>query len=305
MYVRYRIPSIYREVDTDFIFQQYRELKYYGNGQLFTWDRFQKSVSLVWLLEQIRSVGLFRRGLPSDNDLREPAVAYIFSSVLREMSVQETNFSTTEEDSNALKRCYQNGWLHTDRSDHKIVYFFSSSLHRWYIEWKLWGPRLSDTNLHANSDNILDFVIDVIQMFSRQMLLTTRRVGPAGYVQRPPAQYKDEFYRCCHIHSNGSLVTFPEFGTAKGRVDFYMPAKEWGVELLQDGDQLAQHSGRFSSEKGSYGTTLSLRDYIILDCCTTQPRAQYSRRNIYLRLSSFHLLPLIRPSKIVPCHVQQ
>jgi len=53
------------------------------------------------------------------------------------------------------------------------------------------------------------------------------------------AQYQDEFYRCCHTHSNGSLVTFPEFGTAKGRVDFYIPAKQWGVELLRDGDQLA------------------------------------------------------------------
>jgi hypothetical protein len=212
------------------------------------------------------------------------------------MSVQETNFSTTEEDSNALKRCYQNGWLHTDKFDDKIVYFFPSSLHRWYVEWKLWGPRPSDTNLHAlrlaNSDNILEFVIDVIHLFSQRILSTTRRVvGPADYVQRPPeAHYQDEFYRCCHIHSNGSLVTFPEFGTAKGRVDFYMPAKEWGVELLRDGNQLAQHSGRFS-ESGSYGQTLSLRDYIILDCRTTQPRARHTRRNIYLCLSlALHLL---------------
>ena len=123
------------------------------------------------------------------------------------------------------------------------------------------------------------------------MLSTTRRVSSGGYVQRPPeAQYQDEFYRCCHTLSNGSLVTFPEFGTAKGRVDFYIPAKEWGVELLRDGDQLAQHAGRFSSLTGSYVTTLSLKDYIILDCCTTQPRTCYPRKNIYLCLSSFHLL---------------
>ena len=123
------------------------------------------------------------------------------------------------------------------------------------------------------------------------MLSTTRRVSSGGYVQRPPeAQYQDEFYRCCHILSNGSLVTFPEYGTAKGRVDFYIPAKKWGVELLRDGDQLAQHAGRFSSLTGSYGTTPSLEDYIILDCRTTQPRTGHPRRNIYLRLSSFHLL---------------
>jgi hypothetical protein len=32
----------------------------------------------------------------------------------------------------------------------------------------------------------------------------------------------------------------------QGRADFYVPAKEWGVELLCDGDQLAEHLGRFS-----------------------------------------------------------
>ena len=41
-------------------------------------------------------------------------------------------------------------------------------------------------------------------------------------------------------------MTFPEYGTGEGRVDFYILAKEWGVELLRDGDRLAEHSGRFS-----------------------------------------------------------
>ena len=114
------------------------------------------------------------------------------------------------------------------------------------------------------------------------MLLTTRRVSFAGHVQCPPeAQYQDEFYHCCHTHSNGLLVTFPEFGAAKGWVDFYIPTKKWGVELLRDGDQLAQHSGQFSSQTGSYGTTLSLTDYIILDCRTTQPGVHHPCRNIY------------------------
>jgi len=233
-----------------------------------------------------------------------PAVTCVFSSVLRTGSVQDTDF-TTEDDSSALQLCFSKGWLHTDNIDNKTKYFFSSSLHCWYIEWKLWG--FLDTTFHA--DNILDFVIDVISIFSPQMLSTTWRVSAAGHVQCPPeAQYQDEFYRCCHTHSNGSLVTFPEFGTAKGRVDFYIPAKQWGVELLRDGDQLAQHSGRFSSQTGSYGTTLSLTDYIILDCRTTQPRVHHPRRDIYLLYHHFIYLtsplPLIRPSKIVSYRVR-
>jgi len=204
-------------------------------------------------------------------------------------SVRETDF-TTEDNRSALRLCFSKGWLHTDVIDDETEYFFPSSLHRWYTEWKLWGMwDALDTTYCA--DNILDFVIKVISLFSPRILSTTQRVTAAGHVQRPPeAQYQDEFYRCCHTHSNGSLVTFPEFGTAKGWVDFYIPVKEWGVELLRNGDQLAQHAGRFSSQTGSYGTILPLKDHIILDCRTTQPKVPHPRRNIYLHLSPSHIL---------------
>ena len=198
--------------------------------------------------------------------------------------MRETDF-TTGDNSSALQLCLSNGWLHTDSVNNNTQCFFPSSLHRWYVEWKLLG--ILDTTFDAN--NILDFVIDVISKFSLQILSTTRRVT-ADQIQRPPeAQFQDEFYRCCHTRSNGSLVTFPEFGTAKGRVDFYIPAKEWGVELLRDGDRLAQHSGRFSSQTGSYGTTLPLADYIILDCRTTTPRLPHPGRLIYSCLPSSHI----------------
>ena len=181
---------------------------------------------MVWFLQQFESAaaGVFRRGLPPDGDLRVSAVACVFFSVLHTGSVQDTDF-TTEDNSSALQRCFSKGWLHTDNIDNKTKYFFPSSLHYWYIEWKLW----SFFNATFHTDNILDFVIGLISIFSPQMLLTTWRVSSAGHVQCPPeAQYQDEFYCCCHTHSNGSLVTFPEFGTAKGRVDFYIPTKKWG-----------------------------------------------------------------------------
>jgi hypothetical protein len=108
-------------------------------------------------------------------------------------------------------------------------------------------------------------------------VLTGRQIGP-GFIQRPPeAQFQDEFYRCCQRYSKGSLVTFPEYGTKSGRVDFYIPSKEWGIELLRDGDQLEQHSIRFSST-GAYGGMLSLSDYIILDFRTQTPTKRHPRR---------------------------
>lgn len=52
--------------------------------------------------------------------------------------------------------------------------------------------------------NLFDFAVAVIRLFSPQALGTGRR-GP-GFIQRPPeAQYRDEFYRCSHQYSKGSL----------------------------------------------------------------------------------------------------
>ncbi len=55
------------------------------------------------------------------------------------------------------------------------------------------------------------------------------------------------------------------------------------MELLRDGDRLAQHSGRFS-DNGSYATTLSFFDYIIFDCRTTYPRDPHPGAHLYILL---------------------
>lgn len=250
--------------------QSYRDLKR-SLGPSYTWHVFLENVGPRDLLARLEaSATIFTRGLPENKDLQVPAIANIFSTVLRNGVVTQLQF--TEDDQVALQECFRHGWLHTDKlidtdQPNEVGYFFASSLHRWFVEWKL-----CDTvpAIPFETDNLLQFVVRVISNFSPRLLSTKRRIGPGCIQRRPEAQYQDEFYRCCHKCSNGSLVTFPEFGTAKGRVDFYIPAKKWGVELLRDGDRLAQHSGRFS-QSGSYGTTLALSDYIILDCRTTNP----------------------------------
>ncbi len=52
------------------------------------------------------------------------------------------------------------------------------------------------------------------------------------------------------------------------------------MELLRDGDRLAEHSGRFS-QPGSYATDLSFSDYIILDCRTERVRDPHPGGYIY------------------------
>jgi len=168
------------------------------------------------------------------------------------------------------------GMYHTDIINEleDVGYCFPSRLHHWYVEWKLWGTK---PLVPFNATQLLDFAVTVIRMFSPQVLTTGYQIGP-GFIQRPPeAQFQDEFYRCCHRYSKGSLVTFPEYGKKSGRADFYLPSKKWGIEIMRDGNQLEQRSMRFSST-GAYGGTMALSDYIILDFCAKTPEKRHTGR---------------------------
>lgn len=234
-------------------------------------------VSPEVLLEKLSSCTIFARGLPSTLKLQDPDFVTVFEAVLCAGVVTDNDF-THPGTKDAISQCFHRGWLHTDKFDgpNGFGYCFPSRLHHWYVEWKLWGITRTTPPTPLNTTKLLDFAVTIIRMFSPRVP-TRRQIGP-GFIQRPPeAQFQDEFYRCCQRYSKGSLVTFPEYGTKNGRVDFYIPSKEWGIELLRDGDRLEQHSIRFSST-GAYGGTLSLSDYIILDFRTKTPTKRHPRR---------------------------
>jgi len=68
------------------------------------------------------------------------------------------------------------------------------------------------------------------------------------------------------------VTTFPECGTPKGRIDFFIRSKKWGVELLRDGDRLRDHYSRFTT--GEYGRWLQngkMKEYILVDFRSTMP----------------------------------
>ena len=61
----------------------------------------------------------------------------------------------TDDEKHALQGCFHNGWLHADNLGvinlpDDVGYFFPSSLHRWYVEWKLLDS-LPPTQFQANS----------------------------------------------------------------------------------------------------------------------------------------------------------
>ena len=227
------------------------------DGGLYTADLLHRTLDIAAMFDYMdKGSSIFRRGLPQNRYLQEPEVA----NVLRKVCYLNM---VVEADDSLLTMCHRRGWLHADTIDphtDKVGYIFPSPLHRWFVERKLFRffP------ITPSQVSLFEFSIDVIRKFSPINLSNERRIGP-GFLQRPPeAQYQDEFYRCSYELGASSMITFSEFGTANGRVDFYIPGKKWGIELLRNGQSLAEHSGRFSTG-GRYERTLVIEDYIILD----------------------------------------
>ena len=191
-------------------------------------------------------------------------MARVLRTALRDNVIMDAMFPGAEG-SAALKRCFVQGWLHADKGVSKepeiAGYFFASPLHRSFVEWKLSGQNPA---VPIQAPNLLEFVIQVIKCFSPLNLSYPRIIGPYYFQTLPEAQYQDEFYRCCYDLTTGVLTTLSEFGTADGRIDFYIPSKKWAVELLCDGQLLKQHNNRFSCT-GQYGMTLDIDEYIVLD----------------------------------------
>ncbi|KAL5478279.1 hypothetical protein ACEPAI_2463 [Sanghuangporus weigelae] len=248
----------------------------------YTWITFRQVFSTDEFMRRLtHTSGVFTRGLPLDKDVQEYTKSSALSAVVDRFPL--TADMVKKDIQKGLDQCVKRGWLHTDMvrnndGTESVGYFFASSLHQWFVEWKLFSCRASPIPVQTN---LLEFVLGIIRLFDPVILSEERRIGPAC-IQRPPeAQYQDEFYRCSYKYSSGSCLSFPEFGTAEGRVDFYVPSKKWGIELLRDGNQLEEHSGRFL-QTGSYGRTLEIDEFIVLDFRSSRPQLAHPHlQNLY------------------------
>jgi len=168
--------------------------------------------------------------------------------------------------------CFRRGWLHCDFIDNDTLYFFPSPLHQAYVDRLLYGSRI----VSVQEETLLAYVIAVCKKISSSSFQKKRPIGAARIRRPPEAQYCDEFYRASSTHNEGSVITFSEFGTKEGRVDFFVPSKKWGIELLRDGDRLRAHHDSFVS--GAYAKWMDsgvMEDYIILDFRSTNPQVAH------------------------------
>lgn len=125
-----------------------------------------------------------------------------------------------------------------------------------------------------------DLCIAALEKFSPTSLVSHgRKIGNAPGASRPEAQYAYELYRCIYKVTGGKCIVHGEYSyTTKGRIDFFIKKRAWGIEVIKDGDRVDGHIARFE-DKGMYGSWNIVKEYILLDFRTKLPIKKRGRMN--------------------------
>jgi hypothetical protein len=242
--------------------------------------------------------GGFSRGLPifgrddlnacSLDLLRELAREGTFSAVDLDITPNISLHGEEEDRAHAARQMRRNGWVYVssvqnDDNDYDklVIMEVASPLHRAWFSSTLQNRKPIDPKFTT-----LDFLWTlVLRGFSAAALrnpvrtrVSSRR---ATFVE---AQYQQEFYRSLYKLTEGACCVSPEYGgqtssTRKGRIDFFIGTKRWGIELLRDGDRIDGHVSRFQAGGAYHPWTVSgnMDDYVILDFCKVLPSTASSK----------------------------
>jgi hypothetical protein len=236
------------------------------------------------------------RSFPKPKQLTVGA-AKLLRKALRERSVPG------DLSDDATRLCYKMGWLYLEDpkisklEDPGTICFLPTKLHEKYssicainigvlilmhiltryIEYTLGGN--CGTTLPSPwmmFPNLVSLCEAVLREFSRKRLLSSPSKTIAPYYRPVEAAFHDEWYRAfCSLFSPGVGISSEWVRAGDGRIDFKILEPGWGVELLQDGNQLAERCGRFE-EGGAYHKWIAkgeIRDWLILDFRHTEPES--------------------------------
>lgn len=116
----------------------------------------------------------------------------------------------------------------------------------------------------------LQLVMAAVRKYSPRNLADPPR-SFAGQTLPLEDQFQKEFYRSFYTIVDGQAIISPEYvalgGKGGGTIDFLVPAKKGGVELLRDRSNLKEHMSRFQ-QGGQYHDFLRtkvMEDYLVLD----------------------------------------
>jgi hypothetical protein len=177
------------------------------------------------------------------------------------------------------RKIIQSGWVYATsdgiRESASVILQFASPLHRaWFSSYLQRGKSLPPTvsDLDATWNEVLShFSASAL----RDPICTPVSSRNATFVE---GQYQQEFYCSLYSLTGGAFCVSPEYGgrtssEKKGRIDFFIGSKGWGIELLLDGDRIPGHISRILAG-GAYHPWFAsgqMKEYAILDFRQTRP----------------------------------
>lgn len=117
----------------------------------------------------------------------------------------------------------------------------------------------------------------ILRGFSQKILRQIRdgrRRGVTGTFRPVEASFQDEFYRSFRSLLPGIGIMGKWGVDINGKVDFMVLDPGWGVELLRDGDRIAEHCERFRPNGAYFPSVQSgkMKEHLILDCRHSYPQ---------------------------------
>jgi hypothetical protein len=123
---------------------------------------------------------------------------------------------------------------------------------------------------------IQSLCMKILERFSSKNLrhCTEGKLSTAVKLRPVEAQYQDEFYRAFNtVLGRGVPISSEWSRIGNDRVDFWIPQKRWGIELLREHSNVDEHCNQFKKGGRYYPWIESgmLEDWIIIDCATSLP----------------------------------
>ncbi|KAK9237143.1 hypothetical protein V1525DRAFT_404725 [Lipomyces kononenkoae] len=191
----------------------------------------------------------------------------------------EDGYIPFNESVDGIRCCYENGWIHRavlrdSNEQQKSVGVLPSRLHEKYIECLI--AKVPTKYPDEAFPTIQSLCKEVLKHFSSKNLrhCVEGKLSTAAKLRPLEAQYQDEFYRAFNaVVGRGVPISSEWSRKGDGRVDFWIPQKRWGIELLRDHNRVTEHCDRFK-KGGRYYPWIEgdmLEDWIIIDCATSLP----------------------------------
>ncbi|KAL4959659.1 uncharacterized protein BDV14DRAFT_184292 [Aspergillus stella-maris] len=191
-------------------------------------------------------------------------------------------------DDAVMRKCYERGWVHRIAEGqipliHDVA-VLPSRLHEVWLEWFMGNK---PKHLPDRFDQLRTLCREVLENFSKISLRHAaegKKISTAAKPRPMEAQYQDEFYRAfCNVAGIGVPLCSEWSRSGNGRVDFYIPQKQWAIELLRDYDRVDEHISRFYPG-GKYFSWLQEKkvvDWVIINCASSSPTRPYSEQNLW------------------------